>query len=292
MIPSEKDSATGSAAQISAAQSSAAQSNAMRNDSSVGDVDRVSTAIAEAKDAAKKALPRSRRVSDEESAHQRLARRNGRSNTAFGLVLEGLEDAEAAAKAEKLLQSFPGVTATVVYQPMRAWITAPDDTNPNVFIEALAEIGIDAYLTRTTLRRRVTRLSSMPRRRPNIHTAAEKLTQERLKRREVVLNHRVNNEVLFTARELVTKIRLWVSLALSIPVVALSFNENWQFFGWQWLCAVLSTVVATYGGWPFHRAMIASLRRRMSALDGASSIAILAAWAWTMGKLCSLRPGT
>lgn len=249
------------------------------------DVDRVSTAIAEAKDAAEKALPRSRRVSDEESAHQRLARRNGRSNTAFGLVLDGLADAEAAERAEKVLQSFPGVTATVVYQPMRAWITAPDDTNPNVFIEALATIGIDAYLTRSTLRRRATRLSSSPRRRPSMHTAAEKLTLERLKRREAAASDYTNSEVLFTARQLVTKVRFWVSLVLSIPVVVLSLNVNWQFPAWQWLCAVLTTVVATYGGWPFHRAMLASLRRRMSALDGASSIAILASWAWTMGQL-------
>lgn len=255
--------------------------------------ERVSQAIAEAKSAALKALPRSRRVHDEESAHQRLAKRSGRSNTAFGLVLEGLETAEAAERAERALEAFPNVTATVVYNPGRAWITAPDDINPNEFIEVLKNVGIDSYLTRSTLRRRATRLDAAPLRRPSVPAAAQQVTEERIRRREAALRHSgVNSEVLFTARELVTKKRFWVSAVLSIPVIAVSLNVAWQFPGWQWMCAVLTSIVALWGGWPFHRAMVASLRRRMSALDGASSIAILLAWLWSMSQLILGHAGT
>src|SRR5699024_8085409 len=72
---------------------------------------------------------------------------------------------------------------------------------------------------------------------------------------------------------------------LTIPVLLLSLYVPWQFDGWQWLCAGLTTVVALWGGWPFQRAMLASMRRRMSALDGASAVAILAAWVWSLAEL-------
>ncbi|MDK7110916.1 heavy metal translocating P-type ATPase [Corynebacterium amycolatum] len=247
---------------------------------------RVEQAIVDAKVAARKALPRSRQDIDEESAHQRLAHRRGQSNTAFALILENLENAESAERAEHVLESFPDVTASVVYKPGRAWITAPDTIDPNQFIEALREVGIESYLTRSTLRRRATRLDVSQHRRPAVPAAAQQNEEERIRRREAALRRSGGGaEVLFTARELVTKQRFWGSLFLSIPVLVTSLNVNWQFPGWQWMCLVLTTIVAWWGGWPFHRAMAASLRRRMSALDGASSIAILLAWLWSLAQL-------
>lgn len=247
---------------------------------------RVEQAIVDAKVAARKALPRSRQDIDEESAHQRLAHRRGQSNTAFALILENLENAESAERAEHVLESFPDVTASVVYKPGRAWITAPDTIDPNQFIEALREIGVESYLTRSTLRRRATRLDVSQHRRPAVPAAAQQNEEERIRRREAALRRSGGGaEVLFTARELVTKQRFWGSLFLSIPVLVTSLNVNWQFPGWQWMCLVLTTIVVWWGGWPFHRAMAASLRRRMSALDGASSIAILLAWLWSLAQL-------
>ncbi|MDO5030908.1 MAG: HAD family hydrolase [Corynebacterium sp.] len=247
--------------------------------------DRVEQAIEDAKVAAAKALPHSRQVLEEESPHQRLANRNGRSNTAFALILDNMDDAEKAERAEKVLESFPGVTASVVYKPGRAWITAPDHIDPNTFIEALREIDVDSYLTRSTLRRRATRLDVSQHRRPAVPAAAQQMEEERIRRREEALHQNGGADVLFTARELVTKRRFWGSALLSIPVIATSLNVSWQFPGWQWMCMILTTVVVFWGGYPFHRAMVASLRRKMSALDGASSIAILLAWLWSLGQL-------
>lgn len=246
--------------------------------------ERVSRAIDEAKEAAAW-LRSKRRSDDDESLHQRLARRTGTGLTSYGLVLNGLESALAADEAEKILDAFPGVRATVVYSPGRAWVTAPDDLAPDVLIAALAEHGIGAYLTRNSLRRRATRLDAAPRRRPAVPAAAQQMAEARVRRREAALRAEGSNEVLFTARALVTRTRFLVSLLLTMPVLLLSLYVPWQFDGWQWLCAGLTTVVALWGGWPFHRAMLASMRRRMSALDGASAVAILAAWAWSLAEL-------
>lgn len=247
--------------------------------------ERVSAAIAEAKDAAIKANPRRRQANDEESAHQRLARRTGKGFAAFGLVLDKLDNAIDAEEVEKLLLEFPHVRAKVVYDPGRAWITAPDDLAPDTVIEKLREAGYTAYLTRTSLHRRATRLEVSPRRRPQASTAAQQMLDERVRRRETALRNSGNHEVLFTARELVTKKRFITSAILSIPVIFLSLIPEWQFEWWQYVCAALTSVVALWGGWPFHRAMIASLRRKMSALDGASSVAIFLAWLWSIGQL-------
>ncbi|MFD5868382.1 heavy metal translocating P-type ATPase [Corynebacterium sp. NPDC060344] len=252
--------------------------------------ERVSRAIDEAKEAA--AWLRSKRYSDDdESLHQRLARRTGTALTSYGMVLEGLDSALAAEEAEKILDAFPDVRATVVYSPGRAWITAPDDFAPDVLIAALAEHGIGAYLTRNSLRRRATRLDAAPRRRPAVPAAAQQMAEARVRRREAALNAEGANEVLFTARALVTRTRFLVSLLLSIPVLVLSLYVPWQFHGWQWLCAGLTSVVALWGGWPFHRAMLASMRRRMSALDGASAVAIFLSWAWSMVEVLFGRAG-
>lgn len=245
---------------------------------------RVTSAIDEAKAAA--ATFRSRSGKDDgESMHQRLARRTGHGLTSFGLVLGDLDSALAANEAERILTSFPGVRASVVYDPGRAWITAPDDLVPDDLIRALADNGINAYLTRSSLRRRATRLDKTPRRRPAVPEAAHQAAEERVRRREAALRAAGGSAALFTARALVTRTRFFVSLLLSIPVLAVSLNVAWQFPGWQWAAAAASTVVALWGGWPFHRAMAAAMRRQMSALDGASSVAIIAAWLWSMGEL-------
>ncbi|MBV7294549.1 HAD-IC family P-type ATPase [Corynebacterium sp. TAE3-ERU12] len=247
--------------------------------------ERVSVAIAEAKAAARK-IRSPRRDSEDESAQERLARRFGTSRTSFGMVVTGMTEAMDAAAAEEALQEIPGVTATVVYDTGRAWITAPDVVTPDQLIDVLDEQGLTAYLTRSSLRRRATRLDTKPRRRPAVPAAAQQLAADRTRRQEAALREASGGgEVLFTARELVTRLRFIVSLILTIPVIALSLYSKWQFDGWQFVVAGLSTVVVLWGAWPFHRAMVGALRRNMSALDEASAVAILGAWLWSMGQL-------
>jgi len=93
------------------------------------------------------------------------------------------------------------------------------------------------------------------------------------------------SDVLFTARDMVTPLRLWVAILLTVPVLALSYKPEWQFDGWQWVCLALATPVALWCAFPFHRAMAGGVRRGMPALDGASSIAVLASYLWTVFAL-------
>src|SRR5690349_13557849 len=48
--------------------------------------------------------------------------------------------------------------------------------------------------------------------------------------------------------------RLLVSLALTVPVLAMTMIGPLQFDNWQWLALTLAAPVAVWGAWPFHRA--------------------------------------
>lgn len=100
-----------------------------------------------------------------------------------------------------------------------------------------------------------------------------------------------NTDVLYTARDLITTARVVVAVVASLPVFVLSYVQAFQFPGWQWLCLALSVPVVTWCAWPFHRAMAGGIRRGMSALDGATSVAVLAAWLWSVITLLSTHAG-
>jgi Cu2+-exporting ATPase len=87
--------------------------------------------------------------------------------------------------------------------------------------------------------------------------------------------------------------RFWLTLALSLPVVATSpmvmdwFGYQLDFPGRSWVAPVLGTVVFGYGGWPFLRGAVAEARDRQPAMmlliGMAISVAFVASWAATLG---------
>lgn len=246
-------------------------------------------AIREAKQAA--ALAGLSTDSSDGVESQRLASREGAELTSFGLVLEGIKSAAAARDVEKALERTPGVRASLVYTNSIAWITAPTSVPPEVIIEKLRHMGVKAELTQGSLRRRADRLIAPQvhhQRKPSPTSMLDKLKRtrrtivedapERLAARTVEDD---STDVLFTARELLTKSRFFISLVLAIPVLVLNYVPSWQFDYWQWVCFGLATPVVLWGAWPFHRAAIGGLRRRMSALDAASAAAVLAAYGWS-----------
>jgi Cu+-exporting ATPase len=80
-------------------------------------------------------------------------------------------------------------------------------------------------------------------------------------------------------------IRLWVAIALSVPVVLLAMVPAWQFTYWQWLSLTLAAPVVVYGGWPFHRAAAVNLRHGAATMDTLVSIGTLAAFGWSVWAL-------
>jgi Cu+-exporting ATPase len=81
------------------------------------------------------------------------------------------------------------------------------------------------------------------------------------------------------------RLRLVVASALALPVALLSMVTSLQFDGWQWWAFALSTPVATWAAWPFHRVAAVNLRHGTSNMDTLISVGVIAAMAWSIWAL-------
>ncbi|MCH6197130.1 HAD family hydrolase [Corynebacterium mastitidis] len=231
----------------------------------------------------------------------------------FSFELSGLDDAPEIAPMERALEELPGVRARIVYASSMAWVTAPEGTTPHRVVEVLGRFGVEAVLTDGSLRRQSLYRDDPGEQSPRRPRPPQRGKQERRRaesdRRALeraraagffrpdaawptpeagshgAEPYRRDRDVLYTARDLITTPRLIVALLFTVPVVVLSYFTEVQFSGWQWLCALMSVPVVTWCAWPFHRALAGGVRRGAVALDGASSIAILGAFAWSVGTL-------
>ena len=85
---------------------------------------------------------------------------------------------------------------------------------------------------------------------------------------------------LYGVREF--RIRLFVSAALTVPLMTISMMPSMKFSYWQWVCAALATPVATWGAWPFHRAAFLNLRHRAVTMDSLVSLGVSVSYLWSM----------
>ena len=231
-----------------------------------------------------------------------------RPKVSYAFELEEDFDAPDAAAMEEALEEIPGVRARIVVPadaPATAWITAPDTLDPDDLAEIIGVFGVRATLTDSSLRRRIMRPDPVERTRPAVrarrlpwkyrrHLEDEERNLERARRSGFLGNpeDRVRlaenaqpKDLLFTARDLLTPTRLIVCLILAVPIMLMSYIHELQIDGWQWLTLVLALPVVTWGAWPFHRAMVGGARRGLTALDAASSVAIIAATVWSIVML-------
>lgn len=76
--------------------------------------------------------------------------------------------------------------------------------------------------------------------------------------------------------------RLVVCAPLGIAAMLLSMIPAWQFTGWQWVVAIVSIPVVTWGAWPFHRAAFAAGRHGSTTMDTLVSLGVVAStlWSW------------
>lgn len=285
------------------------------------DLNSVGKRIAEAKAAAAKIgisydRPRNHRIRVTDSNQPW----RGNNLTSYGLEIEGINNAADVSQVIRLLEAYPGVQVSLNFLNSVAWVTAPDVISPSFLIERLKEHGFDAQLTPGSLQRR-TRHRDKPDhprfmrehepvgafRRYGRLPRSEELRLQRLRsataperssgflRAGQPIAHRdeaTGYEVLFTARELITKWRLLISVIFTVPILVMSYFESLQFDYWQYVCFALATPVVTYCAWPFHRAALGGFRRGMSALDAASSLAIIAAFCWSIFLLACTPAGS
>ncbi|MGW4106080.1 copper-translocating P-type ATPase, partial [Streptomyces sp. NPDC004976] len=79
--------------------------------------------------------------------------------------------------------------------------------------------------------------------------------------------------------------RLYVSLALTVPVVLMAMVPALQFDNWQWLSLTLAAPVVVWGAFPFHKAAWTNARHGAATMDTLVSIGTLAALGWSVWAL-------
>ncbi|MBM0224389.1 cation-translocating P-type ATPase [Micromonospora sp. ATA51] len=165
------------------------------------------------------------------------------------LQIGGMTCASCAARIEKKLNKLDGVTATVNYATEKARVQFSPQLSPADLIATVEQTGYTAHVPQP------------PSPTPATGPDSEEDNLRRLRQ------------------------RLWVSVALAVPVVVLAMVPAWQFTNWQWLSAILAAPVVAYGGWPFHKAAWTNLRHGAATMDTLISVGTLAAFAWSMYAL-------
>src|SRR3972149_4510277 len=81
--------------------------------------------------------------------------------------------------------------------------------------------------------------------------------------------------------------RFWVSLALTVPVVALSevvqglLGVRFSFPGDRWIQPSFASAIYVYGGWPFLAGLTDELRRRRPGMMTLAALAIPVAFVYS-----------
>jgi Cu+-exporting ATPase len=171
------------------------------------------------------------------------------------LSIGGMTCASCAARIEKKLNRMDGVTATVNYATEKAKVSYA--------------AGIEvADLIATVERTGYTAEEPPPPAPPagagdDVRTASPAADAELLSLRQ----------------------RLFVSLALSVPVVLMAMVPALQFDNWQWLSLTLAAPVVAWGAFPFHRAAFTNARHGAATMDTLVSLGTLAALGWSLWAL-------
>jgi Cu+-exporting ATPase len=85
-------------------------------------------------------------------------------------------------------------------------------------------------------------------------------------------------------------LRLLVSAALTVPVVALSMVAPLQFRGWQWVALALAAPVVGWGAAGFHRGAWVNLRHGAATMDTLISAGVGVAFLWSVWAVIGTGP--
>lgn len=161
------------------------------------------------------------------------------------LSIDGMTCASCANRIERKLNKIDGVSATVNFATEKARVTYGDSVTPEALVSTVQDAGYQAQLP-----------ASDPAAAPAEQDPAAALRN-----------------------------RLLISLALTIPVIAMAMVPALQFPNWQWLSLTLAAPVVVWGAWPFHQAAWANLRHRTATMDTLISMGTLAAFGWSLYAL-------
>ncbi|MFF9136733.1 heavy metal translocating P-type ATPase [Streptomyces albogriseolus] len=170
------------------------------------------------------------------------------------LSIGGMTCASCSARIEKKLNRLDGVTATVNYATEKAKVSYADGIEVADLIATVEKTGYTA--------------EEPP---PPASATADESEGEAAPAADVEL--------------LSLRQRLYVSLVLSVPVVAMAMVPALQFDNWQWLSLTLAAPVVVWGAFPFHKAAWTNARHGAATMDTLVSIGTLAALGWSVWAL-------
>ncbi|QTJ68054.1 cadmium-translocating P-type ATPase [Rhodococcus sp. ZPP] len=165
------------------------------------------------------------------------------------LEIGGMTCASCANRIEKKLNKLDGVTATVNYATEKARVNYVGAVSTEDLVATVEQAGYTAKIPAP----------------PAADTAAGPAAEP---------------DPTAALRQ-----RLLVSLALSVPVIAMAMVPALQFTHWQWLSLTLAAPVVVWGAWPFHKAAFTNLRHGTSTMDTLISMGTLAALGWSLYAL-------
>ncbi len=169
------------------------------------------------------------------------------------LDIGGMTCASCAARIEKKLNKLEGVSASVNFATERAHVSAPTTVTTQDLVDVVERIGYSASVIEAPS--------------PDHHADGRREPEA---------------EQSEAAR---WRQRLFVSTALSVPVVVLSMTPTFQFRNWQWLVFALAAPVAIWGALPFHRAAFLNARHGAATMDTLISVGVGAAFLWSCWAL-------
>jgi Cu+-exporting ATPase len=190
-------------------------------------------------------------------AHGRAEAGPGGGTSTIELDIGGMTCASCAARIEKKLNRLDGVTATVNYATEKARVTFAAGVSTDDLIGVVERAGYTAALPAPAA-------PAAPAGKPGEAAAGPAQEQDE-------------------AAGL--RQRLLISLALTLPVVALAMVPALQFPNWQWASLALASPVAVWGAWPFHRAAFVNARHGAATMDTLISVGVSAAFAWSLYAL-------
>jgi P-type Cu+ transporter len=170
------------------------------------------------------------------------------------LTIGGMTCASCAARIERRLNRLDGVSASVNYATEKARVSYADGVTPEALVATVVQSGYTAEL------------------------AQKKSTQQESTQKESTQPGaaRAESDEIRALRN-----RLVSSAVLAIPVIAMAMVPALQFPRWQWLSLLLTTPVAVWGAFPFHRAAVRNLRHGAVTMDTLVSMGVLAAFLWS-----------
>lgn len=168
------------------------------------------------------------------------------------LSVGGMTCASCVARVEKKLNKVAGVNASVNLATESAHVELSAPVDPQQLVAVVEKAGYSATVTKVE------------------DGAVEAMRKQ---------------EARHLAHAADLRRRLIVAATLSVPLMVISMVSAAQFYGWQWVVAVLALPVVTWCAWPFHKAAFTNLRHGSTTMDTLVSLGVITATLWSLWAL-------